>query len=170
MSTKGASGSHGETREGPDSYLEPGDATSVSPDVTETVLKTTSDRLKPPLLSGDVGYNLPAKDTWMIPVGWTVAIGTGIRVQLPPGTFGLILPRSRANIERLSVRTSVIDQGYRGELLVVVCNERQSSYTVKHGESLAQLVVLPALVPIVEVVEELDESERGVQGFGSTGA
>ena len=82
----------------------------------------------------------------------------------------MIVPRSSANLAGLLVCTSVIDQGFRGELLVLVRNMGANMAIVTKGQSIAQLILLPSYTPDIEVVDELDESERGEQGFGSTGA
>lgn len=63
----------------------------------------------------------------------------------------------------------VIDSDYRGEISVPIINHGTEPYTIMPGERFAQLVTLPVIFPEINVAEELPESERGVNGFGSTG-
>jgi dUTP pyrophosphatase len=151
------------------------------------ILKSTSRALLSPSLPGDVGYNLPALEPTTVPPGAYVEVGTGIKVEIPEGYWGLILPRSSANRTRkLLVLTGVIDQGFRGELMAWVHNLRHHSWwtrlmcwltrnpdrysvQVQSGQSLAQLVLLPACVFPIDYVDSLSESHRGENGYGHTG-
>ena len=136
----------------------------------DPVLKTTSHTLRPPKLEGDVGFDLPIPRGVTIPGGRHAELWTGIRVELPPNTWGLIVPRSNANMAPgLIVKVGVIDQGYRGELAAIVENVSDTDIDVLAGEAIAQLVILPMVVPEIKVVGELSTSERNSRGFGSTG-
>ena len=73
--------------------------------------------------------------------------------------FGLTLANS----------VGVIDSDYRGEILVPMVNHGNEPYTIQDGERFAQLVVTPVIFPEICLSDELDETERGVNGFGSTG-
>ena len=73
--------------------------------------------------------------------------------------YGLSLPNS----------VGVIDSDYRGELCVPIINQGKEPYTMMPGERFAQLVTLPVILPEVCEADELPETERGTQGFGSTG-
>lgn len=135
----------------------------------DSIMKTTSSNLRPPALPGDVGFDLPANESVFVRSGQSAEVHTGIYVELPPGHFGLILPKSSANRYDLIVKVGVIDQGYRGELLALAHNPTDNLKTVFEGEAIAQLVVLPMVVPKLVRVDRLSDSERGEQGFGSTG-
>lgn len=63
----------------------------------------------------------------------------------------------------------VVDEGYRGEILVHVFNFGRTDYNVNAGDKISQMLILPVLYEPVEVVDELSDGERGVLGFGSTG-
>ena len=63
----------------------------------------------------------------------------------------------------------VIDEGYTGSIVVKLYNLGTVPYTVRAGDKIAQLVLMPYLAPDLELVDELDETDRGDQGFGSTG-
>lgn len=100
------------------------------------------------------------------------AVDTGIKVAIPEGYAGFVLPRSgHAKRSGVGVVNSpgLIDSGYRGEVSVLLINHGNDPVTFRKGDRIAQLVVLP--IPEVEwdEVEELDETTRGDGGFGSTG-
>lgn len=100
------------------------------------------------------------------------AVDTGIKVAIPEGYAGFVLPRSgHAKRSGVGVVNSpgLIDSGYRGEVSVLLINHGNDPVTFRKGDRIAQLVVLP--IPEVEwdEVEELDETTRGEGGFGSTG-
>lgn len=137
----------------------------------EPTVRTTSGHLKAPALDGDVGYNLPAVQGVTIEPGGFAIVHTGIRVQMPPGFWGLIVARSSANRHgRLLVLPGVIDNGYRGELTAMCHNLSTEPATIGEGIAVAQLVLLPVVVFPVEQVLFLDDSERGDNGYGSTGS
>lgn len=105
--------------------------------------------------------------------GERASVGTGVRLALPEGTVGLVVPRSGLALRHgltLVNTPGVIDAGYRGELRVIVLNtDRASSYVIAPGDRIAQLIVLP--IPRVEFlpVGELPDGVRGDAGFGSSG-
>lgn len=134
------------------------------------LLKTTSDKIQPPKLPGDVGFDLPSNLAVTIPPGHFATIHTGIHVELPPHYWGLIAPKSSANIGgALVVLSGVIDCGYRGELMVFVHNVSPLTAFIEEGTALAQLICMPMAVPKLVRVDRLSDSERGENGFGSTG-
>lgn len=73
--------------------------------------------------------------------------------------FGLTLPNA----------VGVIDSDYRGEISVPIINHGKEPYTMMPNERMAQIVTLPVIFPEVEEADQLPETERGTQGFGSTG-
>jgi dUTP pyrophosphatase len=97
---------------------------------------------------------------------------TGIAVEIPPGHFGLLRPRSSIrNSPYLMASSGVIDSGYRGEIIIPLRKVESDEGDCSHyiGQRICQLVILP--LPEVEFEEtaELSESVRGTGGFGSTG-
>jgi len=97
-------------------------------------------------------------------------VPTGISVALPPGCYGRIAPRSGIALKHaIDVGAGVIDSDYRGEVKVLLFNHSDDAFAVHIGDRIGQLICEQCLiVPIVEV-PELDSTERGAQGFGSTG-
>ena len=100
-------------------------------------------------------------------------IPTGISVQLPHNTYGRVAPRSGLTWNKfLDVGAGVVDEDYRGEILVILFNFSKENVIIKNGDKIAQLIV-ERIMPTEEVVyepdQELSETERGGKGFGSTG-
>ena len=102
-----------------------------------------------------------------------VSIPTGIAIALPsPAYVALVFARSGLGIRHgisLSNGVGVIDSDYRGEILVGLQNSGGSEFTIRPGDRIAQLMVVPVVQPRLRLVDELDETGRGAGGFGSTG-
>lgn len=106
--------------------------------------------------------------------GERTVVGTGVALALPPGTAGLVVPRSGlAARYGLSVVNGpgLIDPNYRGEVRVVLVNLGEERFAARPGERIAQLLLVPYWAPEVQVVADLPPSgdDRGGQGFGSSG-
>lgn len=120
----------------------------------------------------DAGLDLYAAESAWLARGQVVKVGTGISVAIPEACVGLVVLRSSAGAKGIQLANSVgvIDAGYRGEisLLLTVIGE---DYRVQVGDRIAQLLVLPCLLPTPVFVDDLPESGdgRGTGGFGSTG-
>jgi dUTP pyrophosphatase len=100
-------------------------------------------------------------------------VPTGIAIELPPGTEGQVRPRSGLALKHaITVLNTpgTVDEGYRGEVGVILINHGQTIFAVEAGMKIAQLVVSPRIQVEVAEVVALQESERGAGGFGSTGA
>lgn len=122
------------------------------------------------------GWDLYAATSYdvIIPPQSMVKIDTGIKMELPEGTFGAIYARSGLATKqglRLSNGTAVIDSDYRGDVIVALYNDSDDDQLVPAGSRIAQLVVTPYIpVDFVEVEDgDLSETGRGDGGFGSTG-
>lgn len=102
----------------------------------------------------------------------TVKIGTGLSVEIPDGYFGGIFARSglaSKNGLRPANCVGVADSDYRGEYIIILRNDSKEIQVINNGDRVAQLVVLPFLSVDFEEVKELKETQRGSNGFGSTG-
>lgn len=123
--------------------------------------------------SGDAGLDLCSVEDVTIGPGESRVVSTGVAIDLPPGTQGEIRPRSGLAMEwGVTVLNSpgTIDQGFRGEIGVVLINHGAKKFCVGAGMRVCQLVVQHRLCVDVVEVEELGASERGSDGFGSTGS
>jgi dUTP pyrophosphatase len=101
-----------------------------------------------------------------------VVVPTGIRIEIPMGYEVQIRPRSGLALKHgitLPNTPGTIDSDYRGPLGVALVNLSGTSYTVQHGERVAQMIVAPVVQAGFEIVEILSETARGTGGFGSTG-
>lgn len=122
--------------------------------------------------AGDSGLDLhaylPDHSVELAP-GKQDRIFVGIAIELPEGYEAQVRPRSGMTNIGLVVPIGTIDNGYRGNIGVVVFNHSFKYHIIRHGDRIAQLVVCPVAYPAVVEVEELSETERGTDGFGSTG-
>ena len=103
----------------------------------------------------------------------TLAPGQRIAIALPsPNYAALVFVRSGMGFKHgigLSNGVGVIDSDYRGEISVGLVNLSGEDYTIRPGDRIAQLMVVPVVRPELVQVDALDETERGAGGFGSTG-
>lgn len=122
---------------------------------------------------GDAGVDLYSTDTVTIQPGERVLVGTGIAIELPFGTVGLIHPRSGLALKQgLSIVNApgTVDADYRGELKVCLINlDPREPIEITRGDRIAQLVVQKVELFDFEVVDDLDDTVRGTGGYGSTG-
>lgn len=123
--------------------------------------------------SGDAGLDLHALEPAVLEPGERQSVGTGIAVEIPDGQAGLVLPRSGlAARHGISVVNApgLIDAGYRGEIRVLLLNtDRTEPFAVAAGARIAQLVLVRVELAVPAEVEVLEASERGADGFGSSG-
>jgi dUTP pyrophosphatase len=120
---------------------------------------------------GAAGYDLFSTDSYVVLPSRRVVVSTGISIQLPPGTYGRIAPRSGLAVKHgLDTLAGVIDPDYTGEIKVVLQNlDTAQPFVIRPGYRIAQLIL--EKFEVAEVVETTppDATERGEAGFGSTG-
>lgn len=121
--------------------------------------------------TGDAGLDLRTTEDITLRAGQHKTVGTGIAVEIPDGCVGLLFPRSGLACKHgVALRNcvGVIDSGYRGEIKVTLtCSEEK--ITLAAGERVCQLVVMPYVPCKIERTDELADTERGANGYGSTG-
>lgn len=118
----------------------------------------------------DAGFDLFAREDVALSPDKTFKVDTGVHVLIPEGYVGLVLPRSSYNCAGVATPTGVIDSGYTGEIAVVL-NAVDVFTRIKKGDRIAQLVVAKlADIDDAVAVDDLEATERGTDGFGSTGA
>ncbi len=122
---------------------------------------------------GDAALDLCALDDCLLEPGKRDVVRTGLALEIPTGFAGLVLPRSglaRKHGITLTNSPGLIDSGYRGEIQVLLVNtDRNDPFEISAGDRIAQLMIVPFSAPEIELVDELVTSERGNQGFGSSG-
>lgn len=118
---------------------------------------------------GAAGADLNAAEDVTVQPGEWASVGTGLRVEIPPGHVGLVWPRSGLAVRHgIDTLAGVIDSDYRGELRVVLANHGREPYRIAAGDRVAQLLL--QRVERAEFVRSaLAASDRGPGGFGSTG-
>lgn len=117
----------------------------------------------------DAGLDLYAREEQTIPARGSVKFDTGVHVELPLGTVGMLKSKSGLNVKHGITSEGVIDVGYTGSIVVKLYNHSDEDYTVHAGDKISQLVVMPIRLPTISVVVDLDETDRGDNGFGSSG-
>lgn len=117
----------------------------------------------------DAGLDLYAREPQIVPAKESAKFDTGVHIELPVGTVGFLKSKSGLNVNHGITSEGVIDAGYTGSITVKLYNNSGYDYTVKAGDKISQLVILPIYTPKPVLVDDLEETERGDGGFGSTG-
>ena len=118
------------------------------------------------------GADLYAAEGVDIPAGETRFVHTGLAIELPAGTVGLVYARSGLACKQdlaPANKVGVVDCDYRGEVMVALHNHGKEKRIVNAGDRIAQLVIAPYYVAEFEQADALSETVRGEGGFGSTG-
>ena len=120
--------------------------------------------------TGAAGADLRASVSLEIPPGGRAAVSTGLELAIPPGLVGLVWPRSGLAVRHgIDTLAGVIDSDYRGEVRVVLVNHGEEPFRIAAGDRIAQLLVQPVVRAAFSPAERLADTERGADGFGSTG-
>ena len=123
--------------------------------------------------AGDAGLDLRSSIDLILEPGQRAMVPTGIALALPAEHAGLVVPRSGLAAKYgISVVNApgLIDANYRGEIKVILLNtDQRDAFSIKRGDRIAQLVIVPIATPQIVVVDSLDTTDRGADGFGSSG-
>lgn len=121
----------------------------------------------------DAGMDVRSVADLTVPARGRALVPTGLVALLPPLYEAQVRPRSglalKAGVTVLNA-PGTIDAGYRGEIGVILFNSSDVDFVVRKGDRVAQLVIAPVTQPTITEVCEMDETDRGADGFGSTGA
>ena len=117
----------------------------------------------------DSGADLFALQRTVLPPHAITYVHTGVAVELPENTSGIIWGKSSVESKGIKTMAGLVDAPYRGELIVCMYNLNATEFIFEAGQKVAQLVVLPTLYPDFEEAAELSDTTRGAGGFGSTG-
>lgn len=121
---------------------------------------------------GDAGLDLSITEDVSLRPFERKVIGVGLAFAIPKGHVGLLFPRSGLATKKgvmLSNCVAVIDSGYRGEVGASLLNVSDKTVRLERGERVCQMVIVPFESCTLERRDELDDTERGTDGFGSTG-
>lgn len=138
--------------------------------------RITEEMLKPKT-SGSAGIDLCAilndgNSPWWIYPSQTVKVQTGIAIHLnDQGYAAIVLPRSGLGSNGLILGNTIglIDSDYQGEIILSLWNRSSDPIKILPMQRIAQLIVVPVMVPEFNKVESFYETDRGSNGFGSTG-
>lgn len=118
----------------------------------------------------DAGFDLYSNTSTIIPPKQRKTVSTGIALQMPEHFAGLIWPRSGLSVKQgIDVLAGVVDSGYRGEIMVCLYNTSDQNVVINTGDRIAQIIFQEVPRVIMEVHESLGSSQRGDNGFGSSG-
>lgn len=137
-------------------------------------IKIISPHFKEPLYAtdGSAGCDVYAAREVILGPGKRALVSTGMVLELPRGTECQVRPRSGLAIkEGVTVLNApgTIDSDYRGEVMVMLINHGNESYTVERGSRIAQLVFARVSQASFSIVDEVSDTDRAAGGFGSTG-
>lgn len=119
--------------------------------------------------STDAGLDLYSREDKVVPARGSAIFDTGVHVELPPYTAGFLKSKSGLNVKHNLTSEGVLDVGYTGAVVVKLYNHGDAPYLVQRGDKISQLVVVDIHIPHLQIVDELQETDRGNNGFGSTG-
>ncbi len=118
----------------------------------------------------DAGIDLKSMENKLVSAKSSAIFDTGVHVELPEGTCGVLMSKSGLNVNYGITSTGLIDEGYTGSIKVKLYNNSNDDYWVNDGDKITQLVVMPVLYTDVEEVDEINlDTDRGDNGFGSSG-
>lgn len=117
----------------------------------------------------DAGADLRSPVDALVPPRGSRVIDTGVHIQLPHGYAGMLKSKSGLYVWHGITSEGVIDEGYTGSIKAKLYNHSDEYYAIERGDKITQLVLVPCEYVDFEVVDKLDDSERGCDGYGSTG-
>lgn len=111
--------------------------------------------------SSRIAVTIPAKSRKLVPLGFAM--------ELPKGFEAVVRPRSGLTKDGIDNAIGTIDSNYRGELNAIVINNTDEDFQIEAGNRICQLAIREVPIVTLEVVGELSDTERGSDGFGSSG-
>ena len=119
----------------------------------------------------DAGMDLRTPVAFIVPAHGSYTVDTGVHIQIPTGQVGFIKSKSGLNVKSGLTATGTIDSGFTGSIRVKLYNHSDEDYMFSRGDKITQLVLLYIAKPEngFEIVDHFEETERGDNGFGSTG-
>lgn len=117
----------------------------------------------------DAAWDLKTPNSVFIPARGSAVINTGVHMLIPKGWCGLLVSKSGLNVNHNLTGTGLIDASYTGSIKAKIYNHSDHPYSFAPGDKVIQIVLLPHGETELEQVDDLPDTERGTDGFGSTG-
>lgn len=117
----------------------------------------------------DAGYDIFSPVRQCVWRHDSAVIDTGVHIEIPKGYVGMLKSKSGLNIKYGLTGEGVIDSGYTGSIACKLYNDSFENYIIERGDKIIQLVIMPIVTPELVLVDSLAKTERGNNGFGSTG-
>lgn len=117
----------------------------------------------------DAGFDIYARESQVVSAKESAKFDTGVHVEIPLGYVGMLKSKSGLNVKHGITSEGVIDAGYTGSIVVKLYNNSGRDYKVEEGDKISQLVIMPIILPELEEVDSLEDTDRGDNGFGSSG-
>lgn len=117
----------------------------------------------------DAGFDLYTPYEFTVKAGESAVVFTGVHMVIPRGWCGLLVSKSGLNTKYDIQTTGLVDADYTGGIVVKVMNHGMKDYHFDKGDKVSQIVILPVCDVILEEVDYLPDTERGSNGFGSSG-
>lgn len=117
----------------------------------------------------DAGLDLRTPKAVTVPAYGSAIVDTGVHVALPRGCAGLLVSKSGLNVKHDITSTGLIDEEYTGSIVVKLYNHGGGDCVFEAGDRITQLVVVPVVRESLIQVSSFNPTERGNDGFGSTG-
>ena len=118
---------------------------------------------------GDACMDMYSVEDTTIEPNSTEIVSTGIALEIPTGFEGIVRGRSGLASKGIHVHIGTIESSYRGDIGVIITNTTNKSFSINRGDRIAQFTVKPVNNILMEESEVLSETERGANGFGSSG-
>ena len=117
----------------------------------------------------DAGFDIYAKEAQIVSAKESAVFDTGVHIAIPSGYAGMLKSKSGLNVKHGITSEGVIDAEYTGSICVKLYNNSGFDYKVEAGDKITQLVIIPIETPALVCVDDLSETDRGDNGFGSSG-
>lgn len=117
----------------------------------------------------DAGLDLYSREEALVPARGSWEFDTGVHMEIPEGYVGDVKSKSGLMMKHNILTDGTVDCGYTGSIMVKLFNHSPQDYWVTKGEKIAQVVIKKIITPELELVDSLEDTERGANGFGSSG-
>ena len=117
----------------------------------------------------DAGFDLYAPRAFTVLRGASTIVDTGVHIEIPNGYVGFLKSKSGLNVKSGITGEGVIDSGYTGSIVAKLYNNGHEPVRFEEGQKIIQIVFLPIPEVELELAENFEETERGDNGFGSSG-